>query len=129
MNDPFNTDGAEGVAEFHQPSLEDADPTHIPMTPVAELTERVPVPARASIAERGDELSVAARQQMAPMHVAPPEVKQPPGRFKLSYEYNGQSIIERHRSVPHALASIRRLKMMGIVPATSTDPAPARTAA
>lgn len=97
--------------------------------PTAHLTERVPAPSRQFNPAHADELSLAAKHAMAPMHVAPPEVKLPPGRFKLAYEYNGQSILERHRTIPHALASIRRLKMMGIVPATSTDPAPVSAAA
>lgn len=100
-----------------------------PVNNDAKLVQRIPLASRQSIADNVDELSIAAKTAMAPVHVAAPEVKLPPGRFKLAYEYNGQKILERHRTIPHALASIRRLKMMGIVPATSTDPAPASQAA
>lgn len=126
MSNPFVPDGATGTVDFAQPTLDNGNPAAQMVDHgdtrqhQAEIVERIPV-ARTAPVTGTDELSLAAKAQMAPVHVAAPEVKLPPGRFKLSYEYNGQTIMERHRTVPHALASIRRLKMLGIVPATSTD--------
>lgn len=118
INSPFTDDAAASMVGADDPAHDDTDGPE----------QRVPLPAKASIAECTDELSMAAKAQMRPMHKAAAEVVLPPGRFKLTYEYNGAVIVERHRTVPHALASIRRLKMLGIVPATSTDPAPAPVA-
>lgn len=65
-----------------------------------------------------DELSVAARKkQYDPLPPTPP-VETP---YHLDYDYNGEHITENHSTVRQALAGVRRLKQLGIVPATSTD--------
>lgn len=68
-----------------------------------------------------DELSQAVVAMHAPKPVAPvPPEPQGPGKYRLDYVLNGEAITETHRTVRQALAGVRRLKMLGIIPATST---------
>jgi hypothetical protein len=66
-----------------------------------------------------DPLSVAARR---PVHRPLPVEEQKPTPYHLSYvSHDGQAIVENHQTIPLALASVRRLKNIGIIPVTSTD--------
>lgn len=79
-----------------------------------------PAPRPAPLNEgKTDALSVAARQKTI---VAPPPAPAVKAPYHLEYDYNGEHIKESHSTIEQALAGIRRLKVLGITPATSTDP-------
>jgi len=68
--------------------------------------------------ESDDPLSVAAR---TPATVAVPVEKAKPTPYKLQYAMHGKLFTELHQTIPHALASLRRLRQLGINAVTSTD--------
>lgn len=114
----LRTDGptlAEYVAEGYK--AESYPPEGFAVKPAPVMTPRkVPAPINAG---KTDALSVAARSpQLKPN---PPE-KKIPTPYHLSYEMDGEAIVENHATIEHALAGVRRLKLLGIVPSTSTDP-------
>lgn len=85
--------------------------------PVQQIAR--PVARQNNNSGKVDELSLAVRNSRRV--IAPPPARpEPPGKYCLEYEYNGQAIRETHRSIPHALSRMAALKRVGIVPATST---------
>lgn len=67
-----------------------------------------------------DELSlaVAAESSRNAVHIPEPVAK--PCKYQLDYLLDGKRHTEKHVTIEGALASVRRLRTIGIVPATST---------
>lgn len=99
---------------FQQPSLADADAP----APAALPVEVAPQPVDNT--GKTDELSLAvvAEQNRNAIHIAIPDA--PPGKYALDYVLDGRAIRETHIDLEHALGGVRRLRFLGIVPATST---------
>lgn len=111
---------------FQQPALDQAEviDTSNSVRPVAESvrtakTFETTKPVMTTNVGKNDELTRAVLNSQRPTFIAEPEKVQPPGKYVLEYDYNGERITETHRTVPLALASVRRLRMIGIAPATS----------
>lgn len=81
------------------------------------LETKTPVVVESNVGKT-DALSIAARKPQFDPLPPPPVVKTP---YHLDYNYNGEHITENHATVRQALSSVRRLKMHGIVAATSSD--------
>lgn len=100
--------------DFVQPSLEGEVQPGTEVLPVTEA------PLAVDNSAKTDELSEAVRAQEQPVIVVPVEPIKPAAPYILEYLLDGLPIREAHSTVPHALASVRRLKQLGIIPATST---------
>jgi hypothetical protein len=110
MSDPF--------IPFNQPKLSDPNPVVLTGADGKSiLPETTASGAPVVNSEKTDALSVAARAKPTE---AVADVIAEVGKFVLDYVLGGVAIKETHIDIPHALASIRRLAGLGIVPATST---------
>lgn len=100
--------------EFQQPVLDPVKPADGEVLPGSAVVEQ------ATNNDKTDELSlaVAAEAQRNPIHIA--EVKPLPPKYQLDYVMEGRKYSEGHATLDAALASVRRLRILGIVPATST---------
>lgn len=99
---------------FVQPTL---DPAPGPDVVIVEE------PASAVVVDntgKTDELSlaVAAEDQRKAVFIEPPKPIEP--KYQLAYTLDGKAVTEKHGTVDGAMASVRRLRVLGIIPATST---------
>lgn len=104
---------------FEQPKLETPNETEQPNAMFAPRVELPPdtLPSGTKI----DPLKRAVGNMQMPQHKpAEPEKPNEPGRYRLRYQYNGQTIEENHKDIPHALQRVGDLKRIGIVPETYT---------
>lgn len=109
MTDDFNTPVLEGAAA-------PAVVKRVEPLPVAAVVERVPVDNTGKTDELS--LAVAAETQRNAVFIAEPVAQ--PCKYQLSYYMDGKAMEEKHVTVDAALASVRRLRVLGIIPATAT---------
>lgn len=107
MTDDFNTPEIPGAAPLV------SEPVGIA---VVEATAPVPVDNN----DKTDELSIAVAAENVRNAVFIPEPVQQPCKYQLEYFMDGKKHTERHVTVDAALASVRRLRVLNIIPATST---------
>lgn len=100
------------MSEFGQPKLDD-QPQEI------SLPQNV-VPVEVDNTGKTDELSlaVAAEAQRNVMPLVEPEKL--PLKYALVYNLEGKEIVEQHASIEAAVARVRALKTLNIIPATHT---------
>lgn len=103
--------------DFNTPALPD---TGANVTAANETLPNAAAPIVADNSGKTDELSVAVEKERMSNAVFIAEEVAKPVKYALEYVLDGVKYIEKHATVEHALASVRRLRVLGIVPATST---------
>lgn len=123
--DDFNSPVLENVAPLgSEPVIVERviDPATGAVLP-GSVVERVVEPDAPIVVDntgKTDELSlaVAAESQRNAVFIAEPIIQ--PCKYQLSYYMDGKQMVEKHVTIDGALASVRRLRVLGIIPATAT---------
>lgn len=99
--------------DFNTPALPVTEP---PTDPLLSAV-RAPVVDNTG---KTDELSLAVVRENQSRAVHIPEPEKAPGKYQLEYVLDGEALKETHATVEQALASVRRLRVLGVTPATAT---------
>lgn len=98
--------------DFSQPQLDD--------TPTNTALPETVAPVAVDNTGKTDELSLAvqADQVRNPIFIAAPVAV--PCKYALTYNLDGLEIEEQHATIDGAVARVRALKVLNIIPATHT---------
>lgn len=121
FNDPFGGAAAQYAAQMAADDAAKKQPDPAPQPAAKPETLPQTAPVKAAVQGVGDdELSRAIRDAARPKIADIPEQPKHVPKYALAYSLHGVPIVETHATIPHALARIRALRSLGIVPATKT---------